>query len=109
MKRNLSEKYINNTIEYNGNNILLSTSNNNNERKYYSNTDIDISNDNIIFLQDQYNNLQKQLKILTKRIKEYDNKYTKINSRKKKSKKYNEFENNLYNNNDKNPAPYIGE
>jgi hypothetical protein len=100
MKRNLSEKYINNTIEYNGNNILLSTSNNN-EPKYYSKTDIDISNDNINFLQDQYNNLQNQLKILTKRIKEYDNKYNRNKSRKKKSKKYGEFENDLY---DKNPV-----
>lgn len=102
MKRNLSENYINNTIEYNGNNILLTNSNNNNEHKYYSNTDIDNSNDNINFLQNQYNNLQKQLKILTKRIKEYDNKYSKSNSRKKKFKKYIEFENNLNNENDKN-------
>ena len=102
MKRNLSENYINNTIEYNGNNILFSTSNNNNEIKYFSKTDIDNSNDNINFLQDQYNNLQNQLKILTKRIKEYDSKYNKNNLRKKKSKKYNEFENDLYNKNDKN-------
>ena len=102
MKRNLSENYINNSIEYNGNNILLTNSNNNDEQKYYSNTDIDISNDNINILQNQYNNLQNQLKVLTKRIKEYDNKYSKNNLRKKKSKKYNEFENNLSNKNDKN-------
>ena len=102
MKRNLSENYINNTIEYNGNNILLTNSNNNNEQKYYSNTDIDISNDNINFLQKQYNNLKNQLNVLTKRIKEYDNKYSKNNLRKKKSKKFNEFENNLSNKNDKN-------
>lgn len=103
MKRTLSENYINNTIEYNGNNILLTASTNNNDHKYYLNTDIDISNDNINFLQNQYINLQKQLKILTKRIKEYDNKYNKSSSRIKKSKKYNEFEKNLYNKNDKDP------
>lgn len=104
MKRTLSENYINNTIEYNGNNILLTASTNNNDHKYYLTTDRDISYDNINFLQNQYINLQKQLKILTKRIKEYDNKYNKSSSRKKNSKKYNVSETNLYNKNDKDPV-----
>ena len=104
MKRTLSENYINNTIEYNGNNILLTASTSNNDHKYYLTTDRDISYDNINFLQNQYINLQKQLKILTKRIKEYDNKYNKSSSRKKNSKKYNVSETNLYNKNDKDPV-----
>ena len=117
--QNLNFEYSNNAIPYNNynNNISLTDTNNqinviNHNSNENTNTNLEsindlnnINNNNFNILQKQNQNLQQQIKVLTKRIKEYENDYIKDNDRKANQlKEFSELEtdlNNQINNKDK--------
>ena len=102
----LNYEYNNNAIP-NNNKISLTETNNqmniiNQNSNANTNTNLEsinnINNINFNILQKQNQNLQQQIKVLTKRIKEYENDYIKDNDRKANQlKEFSELETNLNN------------